>query len=148
MNSELLKLFKDELNNIDKEDEDDICLISHEKKDYTYTKLLCNHGFNYKNIYKEIISQKIDDKKLSFNKLNLKVFQIKCPYCRNIQDKLLPPMENFDLIRGVNTPSRYTMTRKTCQYIFKKGKKMGNYCGVKCLGEYCKSHEKVINKQK
>ena len=48
---------------------------------------LISHLFNYSAIFKEIKNQKKNPTYLETQKLSTK--QIKCPYCRNIQNGLL-----------------------------------------------------------
>ena len=140
---ELKNIFNQEINS--NEDNNDICLISRNNKDDTHIKLLCNHGFNYINILNEVINQK---KESRYNHSILKVNQIKCPYCRNIQDYLLPHIKGFPLIKGVNSPKKYGLYNHKCCYIFKKGKNKDKPCNSPCNGQYCNSHEKIINKKK
>ena len=78
----------------------------------------------------------------------MKVNQIKCPYCRNIQDYLLPHIKGFPLVKGVNSPKKYGLYNHKCCYIFKKGKNKDKPCNSPCNGQYCNSHEKIINKKK
>ena len=86
--------FYDLLNNTDSYDntskdntsKDNICLITRQPLDNTKTTLECGHSFNYEHIYNEVIHQK---KKQPIMKY-IKKHQIQCPYCRAIQDKVLP----------------------------------------------------------
>ena len=64
------------------------CLISKQPLDNTRIKLMCGHEFNYNPLYREIKKQKTHHNHLSI--IRLKKNQIQCPYCRNIQDKVLP----------------------------------------------------------
>lgn len=141
-NEELKSLFYQEINS--NEENNEICLISRNNKDKTHIKLLCNHGFNYVNILNEVINQK----KPSNYKNKLNFNQIKCPYCRNIQDYLLPHIKGFPLVKGVNSPKKYGLYTHKCCYIFKKGKNKDKSCDSPCNGQYCNSHEKIINKKK
>ena len=140
---ELKKIFNEEIESNNSNDE--ICLITRSSKDDTHIKLLCNHGFNYINILNEVINQK---KESRYNHSILKVNQIKCPYCRNIQDYLLPHIKGFPLVKGVNSPKKYGLYNHKCCYIFKKGKNKDKPCNSPCNGQYCNSHEKIINKKK
>ena len=64
------------------------CLISNKPLDKNHIKLQCNHTFNFIPLYLEIKQQKTIK---NFNEIVLlKKNQLKCPYCRNIQSKLLP----------------------------------------------------------
>lgn len=132
------KLFFDILNESNEHDENDICLISHETKDDTYLKLKCGHGFNYEHIFKEIVNQKKNYNKYSNN--YLKVYQIKCPYCRNVQTGLLPQRNNFSKIYGVNSPIKYIEYENTCKYVYKYGKNKDKMCKIPCEFDYCNKH--------
>ena len=82
------------LNTSNKELENDIsnnnlCLISYEKLTDNSITLDCKHSFNYYPLYQEIYNQKRNfNKYFDINKL--KINEIKCPYCRNINNKLIP----------------------------------------------------------
>ena len=56
--------------------------------------------FNYSSIYNEIIKQKTIKNYKEVQKLHKD--SIKCPYCRTIQDKLLPYNPQFKKIKLVN----------------------------------------------
>ena len=127
--------------------EDDICLISNlPLKDNSVT-LECGHKFNYNCIYSEVKKQK-----LSFNHLetqNLAFYQIKCPYCRNVQNKLLPYKNFVPKTKNVNWPLKYCMNLQSCKYIFKSGKKKNKMCEKMSCSNYCSYHNSImIKKQK
>lgn len=121
--------------------DDNICLISNKKLDDNHIKLFCGHTFNYESLYKEIISQKI--KKSGLEITRLKEYQIKCPYCRNIQNKLIPyiKLKGIKKIIGVNHPLHKTMATNKCKYIYKSGKRKGFPCDSLCYNSYCNKHE-------
>ena len=146
--------FYKELNNIventpenkDYDDkEEDRCLITNEKLTDKHVTLLCNHKFNYYPLYDEICKQKYERKNIP----KLQVNQIKCPFCRNIQNKLLPNISSMNVknILGVNTPNKYCMFLNTCNYIYKVGSKKGQKCMKKCNDERCTQHMKIKNTQ-
>ncbi len=116
----------------------EICLISGEKLTENYTTLSCGHKFNYIQIYNEVKSYKS-------GKHNLLVNQIKCPYCRNIESKILPyfKMNNVSKIYGVNYPMKYSLMLNTCKIIMKSGKRKGELCGRMCNGLSCCYHNKT-----
>ena len=62
-------------------DEEDTCLITNEKLEYNNIELSCGHQFNYIPLYNEVKYQKT--KKMLDNS-QLKINEIKCPYCRTI----------------------------------------------------------------
>ena len=69
-------------------DEDNCCLISQEELMPNHITLLCGHAFNYDCILNEVIHQKTKYNPLDTTRLRLN--QLKCPYCRVVQNKLLP----------------------------------------------------------
>lgn len=125
---------------------DKLCLITYDKLEDDYIKLECGHKFNYKPIFNEIYNQKKHVSEFEIQKLELN--QIKCPYCRNIQDTLLPPMEGFKNINGVNSPLRYCMKNNNCKYVFKSGCRKGNICNRLCMYKYCGSHVRYVRSNK
>ena len=76
----------------------------------------------------------------------MSINQIKCPYCRNIQDKILPYLSDAVKVHGVNYPLKYCMYLHTCNYAYKSGKKKGQYCNKKCNNTKCSLHEALTNK--
>ena len=78
-------------------DNDNYCLITNEKLTENYVKLQCGHNFNYIPLYKDLLNYK--HKFMNMDSRNvLTCRQIRCPYCRNKQEGLLPYYE----INGVN----------------------------------------------
>ena len=135
-----------ELSNDTKEsDKGETCLISNEPLNDTHIKLSCGHKFNYDCILNEIKTQKLKNR-LEIQKLNTK--QIKCPYCRNIQDSLLPYLMGFPKIKNINHPLNITYKPDFCKYVFKSGKQKNNECGKGCYGIICIHHQKIINNRK
>ena len=90
-----------------------ICLISKQPLTNNHIKLPCNHTFNYNSLFKEIILQKKIKNPQEI--IKLKPNQIKCPYCRNIINNILPyiPNEQIEKISGVNSPRKYCMPYET-----------------------------------
>ncbi len=138
-NEELLKLLQNEE---EEEECDDRCLISNDKLEDNHITLECNHKFNYKHIYNEVHKQKTQPWHSEINKV--KNFQIKCPYCRNIQSGILPYRDQYPKVKFVNWPPSLMMLPDKCSYIFISGKRKGQVCGKKCNGKYCLSHEKIM----
>ena len=124
------------------------CLISKQPLNDTRIKLMCGHEFNYNPLYREIKKQKMQHNHLSI--IRLKKNQLQCPYCRNIQDKVLPfkPYEGVTKCYGVNSPPSYEMLMDKCSYIFKSGKRKNKACNKQCNGKYCNGHFKLVEKQK
>jgi hypothetical protein len=80
----------------------ELCLISSEPLKSDHVTLECNHKFNYKNIYKEVKKQQYFSKDYVFpTRIDKGV--IMCPYCRNIQNKLLPHNPKYKDVLWVNT---------------------------------------------
>jgi hypothetical protein len=77
-------------------DENNLCLISGNSLVDNFVTLDCKHKFNYVPLYKDLLNYK--EKYNSMEACRIKSNQIRCPYCRNIQNKLLPYLE----ISGVN----------------------------------------------
>ena len=98
------------------------CLITQEylKEDHI-TLPNCKHKFNYNSIYEEVVKQKIQYNSLETQKLS--VWQIKCPYCRDTIQGILPHRENHPKTRYVNWPWEYSFIKNYCKYCFVSGKK-------------------------
>ena len=100
------------------DEDDDICLISKEKLHPNHITLSCKHKFNYIPIYKEISYQK-NKINTSFEITKLLNNEIKCPYCRQITNKLLPyiPYPSVKQIKYVNSPHDMCMSATKCQHV-------------------------------
>lgn len=144
MQASFNELLKNSLENSDSDDDnEDICLISHEPLSFDHIKLSCFHKFNYKHIYKEVKQQKSGKNLLEIQKL--KKFQFKCPYCRNIENGVLSWNPNYPQTMGVNWPPSQSIKPNLCKYTFKSGKKKNMPCNRKCVKEYCSAHQKIID---
>lgn len=107
---------------------DDLCLISNLQLTHNYVELKCGHKFNYEPLFKDIFNHKKKFNNMEQIKTKLKQNQIRCPYCRNIQDELLPYYENlgypkehginfFDVNKGYNDNTGFvTPLSQQCQY--------------------------------
>jgi hypothetical protein len=86
------------------ENNNDLCLITNLPLVNNFVQLKCGHKFNYGPLYKDIFNHKKKFNNMEQIKTKLKQNQIRCPYCRNIQDELLPYYENFGYPKehGVN----------------------------------------------
>ena len=98
-------LFK-ELLEIESDEEYDsneikVCLITMLPLDNNYITLECGHTFNYDPLFKDVYNHKKLFTRLESTKL--KPQELRCPYCRNIQSKLLPVNTGSPLIYGVNS---------------------------------------------
>lgn len=113
------------------------CLISQKELEEDNIELICGHKFNYEPLLNEVKYQKLNHNPLESKRL--KMFEIKCPYCRNIQDKLLPCYS--EKIYGVNYPDKYCMKPFKCNYIFKSGKRKGETCNKDSIRRFCTKHK-------
>lgn len=133
-------------------DEDNCCLLTKEPLQDVHIVLSCGHKFNYVPIYREVIAQKTIGLSPNgyYTSHSLKRNEIKCPYCRNIQDKLLPYLE-YDGVKkifNINYPTKLSMTSQPCMYsacVPSKKSKKNTSCkesAIKCHnGIYvCKKH--------
>jgi len=77
-----------------------VCLITNKPLEEDCIALSCNHKFNYDALYNDILNHK--KKYNSMERLSVKVTQIRCPYCRTIQDSLLPEKWGYKNVHGVN----------------------------------------------
>jgi hypothetical protein len=132
------------------ENDNNICLIDGSKlKENSYIELNCGHKFNYISLLNDVKEDKYSRSKNysyyinAYNKLNDN--QLRCPYCRQIQDCILPYFPEIvpEKIRYVNFPMYLTMGNNTCDYIFKTGKNKSNKCGRKCYRKQCHQHYKT-----
>jgi len=129
-------------------DLDNKCLITQTKLQDNYITLSCNHNFNYIPLYNEVVKQKTRCN--SFETTILKLNEIKCPYCRTINEQLLPfiDMPGVNLIRGVNCPKKLSMKLHSCEWKFKNGKNKGTRCDKSAIktdtGCFCDKHSKKL----
>lgn len=85
-------------------DDEKLCLITNELLTDNFIKLECGHKFNYIPLYNDIKNHKLKFNSLEGNTGQLKINEIRCPYCRNKQVGLLTYYEELCLpqIHGVN----------------------------------------------
>jgi len=142
--------FFDELNkslNIEEVENDvqEMCLISNKELTYNYVTLDCKHKFNYEPLYNDILNHKT--KYNSLERRQLRMTEIRCPYCRNIQSRLLPQCDGFENTHGVNYIDEYLMT-PSGHFSLINGYKLGTCCYestnvidndvIKCTHNYVK----------
>jgi len=140
---ELFKSVGENNNNVD----DKVCLISGEKLVKYSVTLDCGHTFNYDSIFNEVYQQKCNPKRLETQRLRIN--QLKCPYCRNIQPKFLPQLnDGYELYYGVNTPLKYCMFLSKCKHVYKYGKRKGFVCDRNTNDDFCKMHAKCVSNKK
>ena len=120
-----------------------LCLITAMPLEQNYITLNCGHDFNYKSILEEITKQKKTISLLETQKLEK--YQLKCPYCRRIQNGILPYNQSFSKIKGVNWPPKYSYSKKRCIVKIKSGKRKGELCNAYCFDDKCYLHCKSKN---
>lgn len=117
--------FYSEIDNIDLNEEENICLISNLPLEESHVTLKCGHKFNYKPLYNDVTNVKMGQRMLV---KRIDIDQIQCPYCRNVQRSLLPYIPKLRLPKkdGVNwiTANKYFPHR-----VYSK---MGNCSVVSC----------------
>ena len=124
------------------------CLISNELLENNAITLACNHKFNFLELYNEVVEQKT--KKLLDNS-KLKLNEIKCPYCRTVNNKIMPYFKYYEnkLIKGVNNPPDLSIVLYECSYIDKSLNKCGKSACITKHGIFCNNHFKyTLNEEK
>ena len=145
--------YKELKNEIENKDEtikcdDNLCLIDGTPLKSTYITLECGHKFNYESLLNDVYEEKYSRFKnyayYSYSSTRLCDNQLRCPYCRQIQENILPyiPEIYSKKIRGVNYPLSLSMGNNKCNYIFKSGKNKGRLCSKKCYRKQCNQHYK------
>jgi hypothetical protein len=107
----------------------ELCLITNSPLVEKFVQLECNHKFNYIPLYHDILIHK-----KTFNKLErriLKPTEIRCPYCRNIQNKLLPYYE-MDGVKQVHGVNHYDESMDKASKIQNPGANFGYEQGLCC----------------
>jgi hypothetical protein len=84
--------------------ENELCLITNLPLKENFIRLKCGHKFNYDPLYKDIFNHKKIYSNMEQSKNKPKTNQLRCPYCRNIQNELLPYHEElgYPKVNGVN----------------------------------------------
>jgi len=103
-------------------DTDNNCLLTKEALNDIHVTLNCGHKFNYIPLYKEVVIQKTSAGMTTngyYNSCTLRLNEMKCPYCRRVQDKLLPFLnyDNIKKLRGVNAPESVCMKSRMCEHV-------------------------------
>jgi len=85
-----LDFYEELYKSLDEGDEykNDVCLITNQPLIEIYVTLDCNHKFNYIPLFNDIKNHKKKFNTLESDRLGQN--EIRCPYCRNKQKKLLP----------------------------------------------------------
>lgn len=133
-----------ESTNEEENNEEEVCLVTGQRLDDTAIQLECGHKFNYKAIFNDMYTYRYSSNYT--DQLHLREHQIRCPYCRQIQENLLPYLPDIEptRARGVNYPPSLCMAKNTCSYVFKSGKNKGAMCEKKCYRTMCNQHFKPV----
>ena len=99
-----------------------LCLISQKPLTENYVELECKHKFNYNAIFHDVLNHK--KKFNTLERRTLKLTELRCPYCRNIQRTLLPHVEGFPKVHGIN----YIDEENINGHYFKMGYTRGKCC--------------------
>jgi hypothetical protein len=145
-NIDFYKLLKEETN-VDYNDSNK-CLITHEPLDKTAITLECNHSFNYLPLYKYVLNSKTIFNNMEKNRI--KVYQIKCPFCRNVQDTLLPQPPNgisAKNIHGINCIEYSSIMVGKCEYPNICCKSTSVYLAYHDNKTYCFNHRMLMKKK-
>ena len=86
--NELYKSISCESNENTESNLENVCLISNTPLSENFVKMECGHKFNYIPLYNDILNHKKKFNNME-NKI-LKNIEIRCPYCRKVQQNLLP----------------------------------------------------------
>jgi hypothetical protein len=137
-------------------DTDNNCLLTKEALNDIHVTLNCGHKFNYIPLYKEVVIQKTSAGMTTngyYNSCTLRLNEMKCPYCRRVQDKLLPFLnyDNIKRLRGVNGPESLCMKVRMCEHVETASKrkntkkKISDSCECNAThvvngAYYCKKH--------
>ena len=78
------------------------CLITGNLLRDDFIEMECGHKFNYDALFNDVLNHK--QRFNGMERRHLRSLEIRCPYCRNIQHKLLPYNENYkyEKVHGVN----------------------------------------------
>lgn len=102
-----------------KSDDYNCCLITEQPLVENYITMECGHKFNYQPLFYDILNHK--KKYNSMERQHLRSCDIRCPYCRNVQKKLLPHVEGYPKVHGVNyyeeNPSKVLHNSKMCKLV-------------------------------
>lgn len=77
------------------------CLITNLPLVEPYITMKCGHSFNYIPLFKDVASVKANN---HMERMRLKINQIRCPYCRSVENHVLPHIREYKCGRkdGVN----------------------------------------------
>ena len=132
-NKQFYELLNKKMENNEKEDEENICLISNTELTKHSIKLQCGHKFNYLPLLNEFYNQKYVNRYYTIDNLNHKEFllyrkskknyYLKCPYCRVVQFNIIPYVESIDRLK---IPKYYGINTEDITFAFHKSNKENN----------------------
>ena len=142
----------------EKNENDNICLITSKPLIDKFFTMNCGHKFNYIPLYFDLKNQKEKFNNMENFSLKLKTNELRCPYCRQKHNGVLPYYIDLNLkkINGVNyidtNLKYYNENKKICNFIqclnvgYNINHKLENlnYCDNK---NYCLKHAKYIIKK-
>ena len=101
---ELYKSLDEEENNNKTEEDNKLCLITNQLLTDKFVTMRCGHKFNYIPLYKDLVNHKQKFNRMEGSSSQLKITEIRCPYCRKKQNEVLPYYEelNLEKVNGVN----------------------------------------------
>ena len=125
-----------------------VCLITDQPLTPFHVVLACGHKFNYEPLYQEVLRQK-GRVGTRYYLENIGMNQLKCPYCRNMNNALLPFIGNnphpvIKRLIGINAPASMCMPGVPCN---------ANKCTINAFYEYaekqyCYRHYRIAIKAK
>jgi hypothetical protein len=102
-------------------EESNLCLITDQPLTDKYVQLQCGHKFNYGPLFLDIKNHKQKFNHLEGGTTQLKINEIRCPYCRHKHEGILPyyPELGFSKINGVNIhiPGKGYAPLVLCSYL-------------------------------
>ena len=100
--AELYKsLDEDDTKNMDDINKNNLCLISKQTLTDKFVEMDCGHKFNYVPLYNDTVNHKLKFNNMEAIHGRLKKNQMRCPYCRKVQNKLLPYYEDIPGIKKI-----------------------------------------------
>lgn len=125
--AELYQSLDDEESTNKTEDDLKLCLITNKPLTDYFVELKCGHKFNYIPLYLDIKNHKQKYNNMESSSGMLRCNEIRCPYCRNKQNEILPYYDALGLskIHGVNfidanvksNKSPLNSNYKTCEFL-------------------------------
>jgi len=101
--------------------ENNICLITNEPLIDKFVTLKCGHKFNYIPLYNDLVNHKGKFNYMEGSSGKLGSNEIRCPYCRNKEEGVLPYYEELGLkkVNGVNFihPHVEVFPHKKCEFL-------------------------------